>query len=147
MLQQLHANVWRLFAVLSLAELVRNTRQAEDDIPGPFYCTFCTVYFQSQEAIHDHCLSSEHKFNFSSDKERQWNYRAPPWNVSDGNFKLCDKWVCKVFLQLHCSIVQLQPVVMVCTVLLLIQIHFGWRQPALMMMMMMMISESSAYCC
>ena len=86
-----------LFAVVSLCDLVSN---AADGIPGTFYCTFCTKYFNSQEALSDHCLSSEHKFNVSSDKEHQWNYRAPPWTVSRGNFKLCEKWVLKI-MTLH----------------------------------------------
>jgi len=72
---------------------VRNTSEAEDDIPGPFYCTFCTEYFHRQEDLSAHSQSAEHKFNVSSDKEHPWNYRDPPWTVLHGNFKLCDKWV------------------------------------------------------
>jgi len=82
-----------LFAVASLADLVRNTHEGENGVPGPFFCTFCTKYFDSQTTFSDHVLCSEHKFNVSSDKEHQWNYRAPPWTASSGNFKLCDKWV------------------------------------------------------
>jgi len=79
-----------LFVVKNLGELVRKTKS---NIPGPFYCTFCTEYFHSQGAISDHCLSSEHKWNVSSDKEHAWNHRAPPWTVSPEHFKLCNKWV------------------------------------------------------
>jgi len=67
------------------------TSLADGDVLGPFCCMFCTKYFDSREDLGDHCLSSEHKSNVSSDKERQWNYRAPPWTVSGGNFKLCNK--------------------------------------------------------
>jgi len=80
-----------LFAVESLSELVRRTSEAYRDVADQFYCTFCSEYFDSQEALNIHCQSSGHKFNVSSDKEHQWNYRSPPWTVSGGNFTICDK--------------------------------------------------------
>ncbi|XP_074646768.1 3'-5' exoribonuclease HELZ2-like isoform X2 [Tubulanus polymorphus] len=54
-----------------------------------FYCQYCTVRCNSSTQWEIHCSSDTHMFNINSDKERQWNYRQPPWGVWQGRYRLC----------------------------------------------------------
>ena len=62
------------------------------DVISSYYCSFCHKYFKKQDDLEEHCADAEHKLNVNSDKERQWNHRPPPWDVADGNYKMCSKY-------------------------------------------------------
>ncbi|XP_064619080.1 3'-5' exoribonuclease HELZ2-like [Lineus longissimus] len=55
---------------------------------NPYYCKYCATTCNGQRQWDDHCTSPEHVANVNSDKDHQWNYRQPPWNVH-GNYRLC----------------------------------------------------------
>ena len=53
------------------------------------YCQYCSVQCNSNKQWTEHCASEKHMFNVNTDREHQWNYRQPRWNVPNGNYQLC----------------------------------------------------------
>lgn len=63
-----------------------------------FYCCYCSLVCNSQAQLEAHCSSSRHVLNVNSDRDRQWNFHQPPWNVLNGNYKLCIRFVTSLHL-------------------------------------------------
>ncbi len=64
-----------------------------DLVMSAYYCHYCSIQCNSLKQWDEHCASEKHMFNVNSDKEHQWNYRQPPWGVTHGRYKLCDRLV------------------------------------------------------
>lgn len=54
-----------------------------------YFCEYCSKSYDSQAHLERHCVTFEHQGNVNSDKDHQWNYRQPPWNVRNGQYRLC----------------------------------------------------------
>lgn len=62
-----------------------------------FYCYYCGKPCNSQTQLELHCSSPRHILNVNSDNDKQWNFHQPPWNVQNGNYRLCIQLVLEVW--------------------------------------------------
>ena len=63
-----------------------------DTASETYICSYCNVSCNSENQFNEHCSSSRHKLNVNSDKERDWNCRPPPPDVTGGKYCLCERF-------------------------------------------------------
>jgi len=98
--------VWELLlSMLSSVKSVRDLMMMGSKEPAAchnflFYCEYCSEDCDSQQALDEHCQTSQHVFNVTSDNQHQWNCRPPPW-TTNGQFSLCQLWVLRIICLFH----------------------------------------------
>jgi len=98
--------VWELLlSMLSSVKSVRELMMMGSKEPAAchnflFYCEYCSEDCDSQQALDEHCQTSQHVFNVTSDNQHQWNCRPPPW-TTNGQFSLCQLWVLRIICLFH----------------------------------------------
>nr|XP_054758115.1 helicase with zinc finger domain 2-like [Lytechinus pictus] len=56
-----------------------------------YLCSYCDKPFRTKQNYDEHTNTMEHKRNIKSDTERSWKYRSVPLNVTNGQFKICQR--------------------------------------------------------
>ncbi|XP_033628979.1 uncharacterized protein LOC117291425 isoform X1 [Asterias rubens] len=72
------------------ASAMPTAMQSEAYMLQSFYCTYCDQPFQQLWKLEEHTKSLGHRSRVNCDKERQWKYRSPPWNVLNGRYQECE---------------------------------------------------------
>ncbi|XP_038074345.1 uncharacterized protein LOC119742480 isoform X2 [Patiria miniata] len=56
----------------------------------PYCCSYCSQHFEQMVELKQHLQTVGHRARVDSDREKDWKHRKPPWNVEDGNYRLCE---------------------------------------------------------
>eukprot|EP00057_Strongylocentrotus_purpuratus_P033405 XP_791308.3 PREDICTED: helicase with zinc finger domain 2 [Strongylocentrotus purpuratus] len=75
----------------SAAGPARPSNVPQQMMTSHYLCSYCDKPFRTKQNYDEHTNSMEHKMRIKSDTERSWKYRSPPLNVTNGQYKLCQR--------------------------------------------------------
>ena len=83
-------------AAASAVGPARPSNVPQQMVTSHYLCSYCDKPFRTKQNYDEHTNSMEHKIRIKSDTERSWKYRSPPLNVTNGQYKLCQRYTKKL---------------------------------------------------